>query len=40
MNQALQKLHDDMYASIDDFILEQCTFHGDENNCKLQPVQE
>ena len=34
MNQYLIPLNDDMYESIDDFILEQCTYYGDENNCK------
>ena len=34
MNQNVQKLHDDMYDTIDDFVNEQCTYFGDENNCK------
>lgn len=36
MNQYLIPLNDDMYESIDDFILEQCTYYGDENNCKFE----
>ena len=36
MNQYLIPLNDDMYESIDEFILEQCTYYGDENNCKSQ----
>ena len=36
MNQYLIPLNDDMYETIDDFILEQCTYYGDENNCKFK----
>ena len=36
MNQYLMPLNDDMYKSIDDFIQEQCTYYGDENNCEFE----
>ena len=36
MNQNVQKLHDDMYETIDDFVNEQCTYFSDENNCKFR----
>ena len=38
MNQYLIPLNDDMYESIDEFISEQCTYYGDENNCKSQKL--